>query len=178
VTSLSVRVTITKHISTYLRALRISCNASGFLPRQYSVLLTTKVYHRYPRVLQHLASTTSWFSKASFPSCCWLHSPSPLRLPPMPWTTVGSMAQGVVSWGLSSFFSTLLSLVSICLTHCFRRTTLIPHLVEVLKSNRTPAQKLIWCLVVFLFPVLGLIVYYLFSNRDAHRRDAGYEALA
>ncbi|KAL2121648.1 hypothetical protein VTJ04DRAFT_5675 [Mycothermus thermophilus] len=50
--------------------------------------------------------------------------------------------------------------------------------VEVLKSNRTPAQKLIWCLVVFLFPVLGLIVYYLFSNRDAHRRDAGYEALA
>ncbi|KAL1842113.1 hypothetical protein VTJ49DRAFT_5992 [Mycothermus thermophilus] len=49
--------------------------------------------------------------------------------------------------------------------------------VEVIKSSRTPAQKLIWCLVVFLFPVIGLIVYYLFSNRDAYQRGSGYETL-
>ncbi|KAL2148623.1 hypothetical protein VTH82DRAFT_2177 [Thermothelomyces myriococcoides] len=49
--------------------------------------------------------------------------------------------------------------------------------VEVLKSSRSPMQKLIWCLVVFLFPVLGMIIYYLFSNRSAYQRDAGYEPL-
>ncbi|KAL2168996.1 hypothetical protein VTG60DRAFT_6569 [Thermothelomyces hinnuleus] len=50
--------------------------------------------------------------------------------------------------------------------------------VEILKSRRTPVQKLIWCLVVFLFPVLGMIIYYLFSNRSAYQRDSGYESLA
>jgi hypothetical protein len=38
-------------------------------------------------------------------------------------------------------------------------------------------SKAIWCLVVFLFPVVGLIVYWIFSNRSAHRRGAGYEQL-
>ncbi|EAQ87123.1 predicted protein [Chaetomium globosum CBS 148.51] len=50
--------------------------------------------------------------------------------------------------------------------------------VEVLKSSRTPVQKLIWCLVVFLFPVIGMIVYYLFSNRSNYQRGSGYETLA
>lgn len=50
--------------------------------------------------------------------------------------------------------------------------------VEVLKSSRTPVQKLVWCLVVFLFPVIGMIIYYLFSNRSAYQRDSGYESLA
>ncbi|KAL2266851.1 hypothetical protein VTJ83DRAFT_4128 [Remersonia thermophila] len=50
--------------------------------------------------------------------------------------------------------------------------------VEVLKSSRPPAKKFMWCLVVFLFPVIGMIVYYLFSNRDAYQRGAGYEPLA
>lgn len=40
--------------------------------------------------------------------------------------------------------------------------------VEVIKSRRSGADKLIWCLVVFLFPVVGMIVYFLFSNRKAH----------
>jgi hypothetical protein len=40
--------------------------------------------------------------------------------------------------------------------------------VEVLKSNRPVPNKLIWCLVVFLFPVVGMIIYFLFSNRKAH----------
>ena len=37
-------------------------------------------------------------------------------------------------------------------------------------------RKLIWCLVVFLFPVVGMIVYYFFSNRAAHN-SGGYEAI-
>ena len=40
--------------------------------------------------------------------------------------------------------------------------------VEVLKSNRPPMEKLIWCLVVFLFPIVGMIIYFIFSNRKAH----------
>ncbi|KAK4246653.1 hypothetical protein C7999DRAFT_32987 [Corynascus novoguineensis] len=51
-------------------------------------------------------------------------------------------------------------------------------LIEVLKSSRTPLQKLVWCLVVFLFPVIGVIIYYLFSNRSAYQRGSGYESLA
>lgn len=39
-------------------------------------------------------------------------------------------------------------------------------------------SKLIWSLVVFLFPVIGMIVYWLFSNRDAHKRGAGYEPVS
>ncbi|CAD6446525.1 34b6a205-fad3-48a6-926b-be6a0e883212 [Sclerotinia trifoliorum] len=50
--------------------------------------------------------------------------------------------------------------------------------IEVLKSNRPPSHKLLWCLVVFLFPILGLIIYWLFSNRQAHNSGSGsYEAI-
>lgn len=49
--------------------------------------------------------------------------------------------------------------------------------VEVFKSSRPPASKLIWCLVVFLFPFVGMVIYWLFSNRSAHNNGAGYEAL-
>ncbi|TVY37744.1 hypothetical protein LOCC1_G006297 [Lachnellula occidentalis] len=49
--------------------------------------------------------------------------------------------------------------------------------LEVLKSNRPPSHKLLWCVVVFIFPVVGLVVYWLFSNRAAHVGDGGYEAL-
>ncbi|KAI1825699.1 hypothetical protein F4861DRAFT_162147 [Xylaria intraflava] len=40
--------------------------------------------------------------------------------------------------------------------------------IEVLKSNRPPAKKLLWCLIVFLFPIIGMAIYFLFSNREAH----------
>ncbi|KAI1354308.1 hypothetical protein F5Y01DRAFT_273697 [Xylaria sp. FL0043] len=40
--------------------------------------------------------------------------------------------------------------------------------VEVLKSNRPATNKLLWCLIVFLFPIVGMIIYFLFSNRKAH----------
>ncbi|QSZ28815.1 hypothetical protein DSL72_003320 [Monilinia vaccinii-corymbosi] len=50
--------------------------------------------------------------------------------------------------------------------------------IEVLKSNRPPSHKLLWCLVVFLFPILGLVIYWLFSNRQEHNSGSGsYEAI-
>lgn len=52
------------------------------------------------------------------------------------------------------------------------------HLVEVLQSTRSPISKLVWSLVIFLFPVIGMVVYWLFSNREAHKRGAGYEPVS
>ncbi|TVY56322.1 hypothetical protein LCER1_G003199 [Lachnellula cervina] len=49
--------------------------------------------------------------------------------------------------------------------------------IEVLKSNRPPSHKLLWCVVVFIFPIVGLVVYWLFSNRAAHGGGGEYEAL-
>ncbi|KAJ8116446.1 hypothetical protein OPT61_g2142 [Boeremia exigua] len=40
--------------------------------------------------------------------------------------------------------------------------------IEIFKSNRPVSGKVIWALVVFLFPVVGMVIYYLFSNRQAH----------
>ncbi|PBP22982.1 hypothetical protein BUE80_DR006110 [Diplocarpon rosae] len=49
--------------------------------------------------------------------------------------------------------------------------------MEVLKSNRPVLPKLLWCVLVFIFPIGGLIIYYLFSNRAAHNTTGGYETL-
>lgn len=51
------------------------------------------------------------------------------------------------------------------------------HLVEVLKSNRPVSHKLLWCVLVFLFPIVGIVVYWLFSNREAHNSGGGYETI-
>jgi len=50
--------------------------------------------------------------------------------------------------------------------------------MEVLKSNRPVLHKVLWCLVVFLFPIGGMLIYWLFSNRAAHNHGSGYEAIA
>lgn len=47
---------------------------------------------------------------------------------------------------------------------------------EVIQSNRPVASKILWCLGVFLFPIVGAIVYFLFSNRQAHK-PGGYEPI-
>ncbi|KAG0324386.1 hypothetical protein BGZ99_001902 [Dissophora globulifera] len=46
---------------------------------------------------------------------------------------------------------------------------------EVLNSTRSISSKLLWSLLIFLFPVLGIIVYFLFARRDEYN---GYEAIA
>ncbi|KAK3217067.1 hypothetical protein GRF29_1g1857900 [Pseudopithomyces chartarum] len=48
--------------------------------------------------------------------------------------------------------------------------------VEIIKSNRPPLNKLLWCLVVLFFPIVGMLIYYLFSNRASHN-SSGYEAI-
>ena len=49
--------------------------------------------------------------------------------------------------------------------------------IEVIKSNRPPVNKLLWSLLVFFFPLGGLIIYWLFSNRASHNSSSGYETL-
>ncbi|KAI8889659.1 hypothetical protein K501DRAFT_315098 [Backusella circina FSU 941] len=39
---------------------------------------------------------------------------------------------------------------------------------EVVNSNRALSGKLGWSLLVFFFPVVGLILYFLFSDRLQH----------
>lgn len=49
--------------------------------------------------------------------------------------------------------------------------------IEILKSNRPTSHKLLWCLLVFIFPIVGLIIYWLFSNRAAHNTRGDYEPI-
>jgi len=48
--------------------------------------------------------------------------------------------------------------------------------VEVIKSNRPASHKLLWSLLVFIFPIGGLLIYWLFSNRESYN-SGGYETL-
>lgn len=45
----------------------------------------------------------------------------------------------------------------------------------MLKSNRPPMDKLLWAVLVFIFPIIGVVIYWLFSNRKAHNT---YEPIA
>jgi len=49
--------------------------------------------------------------------------------------------------------------------------------IEVLKSHRPASHKILWCLIVFLFPIFGMIIYFLFSNREELRSGGSYEPL-
>ena len=48
--------------------------------------------------------------------------------------------------------------------------------VELFKSSRPPLHKLLWALLVFIFPIVGVIVYWLLSDRKKYN-DQGYEVL-
>lgn len=39
-------------------------------------------------------------------------------------------------------------------------------LVEIFGSNRDTTSKVLWCLLIFFFPVLGIIIYYLVGRKD------------
>ncbi|KAK3812020.1 MAG: hypothetical protein J3Q66DRAFT_349158 [Benniella sp.] len=45
---------------------------------------------------------------------------------------------------------------------------------EVLNSTRSVTSKLLWSLLIFFFPVIGLIIYFLFGSRNEYR---GYESI-
>lgn len=50
-------------------------------------------------------------------------------------------------------------------------------LVEVLKSSRPASHKILWSLAIFFLPIIGIVIYYLFSNRDQYKSGGGYEAI-
>ena len=37
-------------------------------------------------------------------------------------------------------------------------------IIDLLNSNRTTEQKLVWALVIILFPVAGAVIYFLISR--------------
>ncbi|KAJ9636651.1 hypothetical protein H2204_005251 [Knufia peltigerae] len=50
-------------------------------------------------------------------------------------------------------------------------------IIEVLQSNRPVSHKLLWILIVVLFPLIGMLIYFLFSNRAAHKSGSSYEPI-
>lgn len=38
-------------------------------------------------------------------------------------------------------------------------------IIEILNSNRDSTSKLIWCLVIFFLPLVGLLLYYFVGRR-------------
>ncbi|CAO3679573.1 unnamed protein product [Umbelopsis ramanniana] len=46
---------------------------------------------------------------------------------------------------------------------------------EILNSTRTTVNKVLWSLFVFFFPVLGLLCYFIFGDRERHNQS--YQAL-
>ena len=41
--------------------------------------------------------------------------------------------------------------------------------VEIIGSDRDMLKKVLWLLFIFFFPVVGLIIYYLFGRRPRPR---------
>ena len=39
-------------------------------------------------------------------------------------------------------------------------------LIEIVGSNRSTGDKVLWALLIIFFPILGLILYYLFGRKD------------
>lgn len=77
----------------------------------------------------------------------------------------------IIAWGM---YSPKIGKLGNLSSSSPNRTQLTTPAVEIVKSNRDTVNKVIWALVVFLFPVVGMIIYYLFSNRKAHNT---YEAI-
>ncbi|KIV80217.1 hypothetical protein PV11_07733 [Exophiala sideris] len=50
-------------------------------------------------------------------------------------------------------------------------------IIEVLQSNRPASHKVLWILVVLLFPLIGMILYFLFSKRAQHKSGGSYEPI-
>lgn len=44
--------------------------------------------------------------------------------------------------------------------------------MEIFKSNRDIPLKLLWALIIFLFPLVGVIVYFIFADRSTHNYES------
>lgn len=135
------------------------------------------------------------------PSACFSSSPSSLSpqqlrlrlramatgsmVPVVEW--LGSLSSFLISsssvrilLGITAVVSSLLLWLShqeCCLDKDIEQDWRICVTVEVLRSSRPVPHKVLWCLLVFLFPIGGIIVYWLFSDRASHNSGGGYEAI-
>ncbi|KAG0025759.1 hypothetical protein BGZ82_009842 [Podila clonocystis] len=41
--------------------------------------------------------------------------------------------------------------------------------VQVLNSDRPVMSKFLWCMLIFLCPIVGVILYYLLADRERRR---------
>ncbi|KAK3811910.1 MAG: hypothetical protein J3Q66DRAFT_348820 [Benniella sp.] len=41
--------------------------------------------------------------------------------------------------------------------------------VQVLNSDRSVLSKLLWCLLIFFFPIFGILIYFLFADHERRR---------
>jgi len=39
-------------------------------------------------------------------------------------------------------------------------------LMEIIRSKRDIPMKLLWALIIFMFPVVGIIIYFIFADRS------------
>ncbi len=49
--------------------------------------------------------------------------------------------------------------------------------VETVRSSRSTTNATIWVIILLSIPGLGLILYYLLSNRGTFNRGASYEPI-
>ncbi|KAF8942266.1 hypothetical protein BGZ47_006666 [Haplosporangium gracile] len=42
-------------------------------------------------------------------------------------------------------------------------------IVQLLNSERSVMNKLLWCLLIFLCPIVGIVLYYLFAHKENRR---------
>jgi len=41
-------------------------------------------------------------------------------------------------------------------------------ILRVVQSNRSPLAKIIWIIVILLFPIAGIVVYFIFAGDHQH----------
>ena len=130
--------------------------------------------HTPSTFVQTATCSSSHLPLSSTSACAFAYRPHQSLLSPQ---SPGRLVLAAASSVLLSWFSTSLHGVCPASNLSIPVTQLTHHpSVEIFKSNRPVPNKVIWALVVFIFPVVGMIIYYLFSNRDQHN-SGGYEAI-
>ncbi|KAK3840732.1 MAG: hypothetical protein J3R72DRAFT_446703 [Linnemannia gamsii] len=76
-------------------------------------------------------------------------------------TAAAAVASVAVSHPNALYSGSLLSLIILILD--------LIAIVQLLNSERSVMNKFLWCLVIFLFPIVGIALYYLFAQRENRR---------
>lgn len=87
------------------------------------------------------------------------------------------MEQAAESWASLYWYSISLSGVRVAVSHLTHVQRANPCIVELLKSSRPVSHKLLWSVLVFIFPIGGIVIYWLLSDRQKWNNGNGYEAI-